>query len=112
MTTPAAKLYPSAPLDPSMEQEESLGKKVNDVNNFYNSNININEMIVLFKEKNHKSGKNEKNHKTINSFLESVDTVDTFEATTISVTLSVAGVGLLVVRNSTGFACASSLSNE
>ena len=53
-----------------------------------------------------------KNYKTFTSILESVDTVNFLGATTTSRTLSVAGVGLIVVPISSGIACALSLGNR
>ena len=69
-------------------------------------------MMTYFKDKNQKPQKKHKNYKTLTSILESVDTVVTIGATTTSVTLSVTGVGLIVVPISAGIACALPLGNE
>ena len=68
-------------------------------------------MITYFKDKNHKSTKKYKNYKTLTSILDSVDTV-IIGANTTSVTLSVTGVGLIVVPISAGIACALSSGNN
>ena len=48
------KLYPSAPLEKNY-LEQRLEKKFNDVNSFNNHINNFKEMILYFKDKNHKS---------------------------------------------------------
>ena len=50
------RLYPSAPLE-NNDLEQTLGKKLNDVNSFNNHINNIKEMITYFKDKNNKSKK-------------------------------------------------------
>ena len=69
-------------------------------------------MITYFKNKNHKSKKRYKNYKTLNTILESVDTIVIIGSTTTSVTLSVTGVGLIVVPISAGVAWTLSLGNK
>ena len=69
-------------------------------------------MITYFKDKNHKSKKRYKNYKTLNTILESVDSIVIIAATSTSITLSVTGVGLIILPISAGIACALSLSNK
>ena len=66
-------------------------------------------MITHFKDKNHKSKKRYKNYKTLNTILESVDTIVIIGATSASITLSVTGIGLIVLPISAGIACTLSL---
>ena len=106
------RLYPSAPLLENIDLEERLEKKINDVNSFNNHISNIKEMITYFKDKNHKSKKIYKNYKTLNTVLESVDSIVIIAATTTSITLSVTGIGLIVLPISAGVACALSLGNK
>ena len=106
------KLYPSAPLLENIDLEKRLEKKINDVNSFNNHINNIKEMITYFKDKNHKSKKKYKNYKTLNTVLESVDSVVIIGATSISITLSVIGIGLIVLPISAGIACGPSLGNK
>ena len=89
------RLYPTAPLE-NIDLEQRLEKKINDVNSFNNHINNIKEMITYFKEKNHKSEKRYKNYKTLNTILESVDSIVIIGATSTSITLSIAGVGLII----------------
>ena len=106
------KLYPSAPLLENIDLEKRLEKKINDVNSFNNHISNIKEMITHFKDKNHKSKKRSKNYKTLNTVLESVDSIVIIGDTSTSITLSVIGIGLIVLPISAGIACALSLSNK
>ena len=106
------KLYPSAALLENIDLEKRLEKKINDVNSFNNHINNIKEMITYFKDKNNKSKKKYKNYKTLNTLLESVDSIVIIAATSTSITLSVIGIGLIVVPVSAGIACGLSLGNK
>ena len=106
------KLYPTAPLLENIDLEKRLEKKINNVNSFNNHVNNIKEMITYFKEKNNKSKKKYKNHKTLNTILESVESIVIIGATSTSITLSVAGVGLIILPISAGIACTLSLGNK
>ena len=106
------KLYPSAPLLESIDLEKRLKKRINDVNSFNNHISNIKEMITYFKDKNNKSKKKYKNYKTLNTILESVDSIVIIAATSTSITLSITGIGLIILPISAGIACGLSLGNK
>ena len=106
------KLYPSAPLLENIDLEKRLEKKINDVNSFNNHINNIKEMITYFKDKNRKSKKRYKNYKTLTTVLESVDSIVIIGATSTSITLSVTGIGLIVLPISAGIACGISSGNK
>ena len=106
------KLYPSAPLSENIDLEKRLEKKINDVNSFNNHINNIKEMITFFKDKNNKSKKRYKNYKTINTILESIDSIVIIAATSTSITLTITGVGLVILPISAGIACTLSLANK
>ena len=106
------KLYPSAPLLENIDLEKRLEKEINDVNSFNNHINNIKEIITYFKDKNHKSKKKYKNYKTLNTVLESVDNIVIIGATSTSITLSITGIGLIVLPISAGIACGISLGNK
>ena len=106
------KLYPSAPLLENIDLKKRLEKKINDVNSFNNHINNIKEMITYFKDKNNRSKKRYKNYKNLNTILESVDSIVIIAATSTSITLSVTGIGLIVLPISAGIACALSLGNK
>ena len=104
------RLYPTAPLLENIDLEKRLEKKINDVNSFNNHVNNIKELITYFKDINHKSKKKYKNYETLNTILESVDSIVIIATTSTSITLSVTGVGLIILPISTGIACGLSLS--
>ena len=106
------KLYPSEPLLENIDLEKRLEKKINDVNSFNNHINNIKEMITYFKDKNHKSKKKYKNYKTLNKVLESVDSIVIIAATSTSITLSITGIGLIILPISAGIAGSLSLGNK
>ena len=107
------RLYPAAPFEnKNIDLEQRLEKKINDVNSFNNHINNIKEMITYFKDKNNKSKKRYKNYKTLNTILESVDSIVIIAATSTSITLSVTGIGLIVLPISAGIACTLSLGNK
>ena len=112
MDQKTGKLYPSAPLLENIDLEKRLEKKINDVNSFNNHINNIKEMITYFKDKNNKSKKRYKNYKTLNTILESVDSIVIIGATSTSITLSITGIGLIVLPISASIACGLSLGNK
>ena len=69
-------------------------------------------MITYFKDKNHKSKKRYKNYKTLNTVLESVDSIVIIAATSTFITLSITGIGMIVLPISAGIACTLSLGNK
>ena len=106
------KLNPSAPLLENIDLEKRLEKKINDVNSFNNHINNIEETITYFKDKNNKSKKKYKNYKKLNTALESVNSIIIIGATSTSITLSITGVGLIILPTSVGIACGLSLGNK
>ena len=104
-------LYPSAPLE-TFDQEQRLEKKLNAVNSFNNHINNIKGMITYFKDKNNKSKKKYKIYKTLNTILEIVDGVVIIGATSTSITLSLTGVGMIILPISAGIACTLSLGSK
>ena len=106
------KLYPSAPLLENIDLEKRLEKKIGDVNSFNNHIKNIKELITYFKDKNNKSKKKYKNYKNLDTILESVDSIVIIAAKSTAITLSVTGIGLIVLPISAGIACSLSLGNK
>ena len=106
------KLYPSAPLLENIDLEKRLEKKINDVNSFNNHINNIKEMITYFKDRNNKSKKRYKKYKTLNTVLESADSIVIIGATSTSITLSITGMGLIILPISAGIACTLSIGNK
>ena len=106
------RLYPSAPIIENIDLEKRLENKINDVNSFNNHVNNIKEMITYFKDKNRKSKRRYKKYKTITTILKSFDTFVIIATTSSSITLSLTGIGLIVIPISTASACALSIGNK
>ena len=106
------KLYPSAPSLENIDLERQLEKKINDANSFNNHISNIKEMVTYFKDNNNKSEKKYKNYKMLNTILESVDSIVIIGATSTSITLSITGIGLIILPMTAGIACCLSLGNK
>ena len=106
------KLYPTAPLLENIDLEKRLEKKINDVNSFNNHINNIKEMITYSKDRNNKSKNTYKKYKTLNTVLEFVDSIVIIGATSTSITLSITGIGLIVLPISAGITCTLSLGNK
>ena len=69
-------------------------------------------MITFFKDKNNKSKKDYKNYKSVNTVLESFDSIVVIGATSTSKTLSITGLGLIVLPISADIACTLLLGNK
>ena len=69
-------------------------------------------MISYFKDKNNKSNKKNKKFLTITTILKSFDTFVIIATTSSSITLSLAGLGLLAIRISNATACGLSIGNK
>ena len=111
MAVKTDRFYPSAPLE-NIGLEKRLQMKLNDNNGFNNHINNIKGMITYFKDKDHKSKKRYKNYKTLNTILGSVDTIVIIAATSTSITLSITGIGLIILPIAAGIACTLSLGNK
>ena len=83
-----------------------------DVNSFNNHVNNIKKTIPYFKDKNNESKKKYKNYKTLNTILESVDSIVIIGATSTSITLSITGIGLILLPISAGIACTLSIGKK
>ena len=73
---------------------------------------NIKLTITYFQDRNHKSEKRSEFYKTLNTLLESIGSIVIIGATSISITLSISGVGLIILPISDVFACFLSLGNK
>ena len=69
-------------------------------------------MITYFKDENHKTKTKYKKYKTITTILKSFDTFVIIATTSSSITLSLTGIGLIVIPISTAKACGLSIGNK
>ena len=112
MESKTDRIYPSAPLLENIQLEKRLKRKIKDVNSFNNHISNIKEMITYFKDKNHQFKTKYKNYKTLNTILEPLDSIVIIGATSTSITLSITGIGLIILPISAGIVCTLSLGNK
>ena len=105
------RLYLSAPLE-NIDLEQTLEKKLNDVNSFNNHISNIKKMITYFKDKNHKSKKKYKKNKTLTTILKSFDTFVIIATTANSILLSLTGKRLIAIPISIATACGLSIGKK
>ena len=91
------RLYPTAPLE-NIDLEQRLEKKLNGDISFNKHINNIKEMITYFKDKNNRSKKKYKKYKTITTILKSIDAFVIIATTSSSITLSLTGIGLIVIQ--------------
>ena len=89
-----------------------LEKKLNDVNSFSNLINNVEKMITYSKNKINELKKKYKKDKTINTILKSIDTFNIVATTSSSITLSLTGIGLIVIPKLTASACIISKGNK
>ena len=92
--------------------ERSIEKRLSDVNSFNNSNNNSKEKIQNFKDRNNKSKRKDEKYETINTVLNSFDTIVIIATTFSSITLSLTGIGLIVLPKPTATACELSIGNK
>ena len=69
-------------------------------------------MITSFKDKNIKSKMKNKNYKMLTTILKSCDTFVIIVTRTISITLSLTGIGLIAIAKSSGITCGLTYSNK
>ena len=104
------RLYSSTPLE-KYDLGQRLEKKLNVVSSF-NIHISYNkEMSTYFKDENYKSKKNQKNE-TITTIIRIFDAIVIVATTSGSITLSLSGIGLIVLPISSGILCGLTISNK
>ena len=69
-------------------------------------------MITYFKDKNYKSKKKYKKLKMLSTILNSFDTIVIIATTSSFITLSLTGIGLIVIPISTATTCGLSIGNK
>ena len=95
------KLYPSLqPLVDSLEQHLNL--RLKEINSFNNSIQNIKDIKNFCNHEAKKYKKKSKQYKLINCLIQSVDGVSILAVSSTCVTLSITGVGLVVVPVASG----------
>ena len=107
------KLYhsmtPSAPYDEESMIYKRLQGELRKVNSFNNSIQNISFMMKYYELEEKKYKKNYTKYKLINNIINSIDGLIIIGTTSASVTLSITGVGIIVVPINAGVGCATAI---
>ena len=95
------KLYPS--FQPQVDSlEQHLNLRLKEINSFNNSIQNIKDIKNFYNHEAKKYKKKSKQYKLINCLIQSVDGVSILAVSSTCVTLSITGVGLVVVPVASG----------
>ena len=95
------KLYPS--LQPQVDSlEQHLNLRLKEINSFNNSIQNIKDIKTFYNHEAKKYKKKSKQYKLINCLIQSVDGVSILAVSSTCFTLSMTGVGLVVVPVASG----------
>ena len=107
------KLYPSmtpsAPYDGKSMINKRLQSELQKVNSFNNSIQNISLMMKYYELEENKYTKKYTKYKLINNIIISTDGLIIIGTTSASVTLSITGVGIIVVPITAGVGCSTGI---
>ena len=92
----------SEKLYPCLQPSDSLDLRLKEINSFDNSIQNIKDIQNFYNHEAKKYKKKSKTYKTINGSIQSIDGVSVLAVSSTCVTLSVTGVGLVVVPIASG----------
>ena len=89
-------------LYPCLQQDQNLDLRLKEINSFDNSIQNIKDIQNFYNHEAEKYKKKSKTYKIINGLIQSIDGVSVLAVSSTCVTLSVTGVGLVVVPIASG----------
>ena len=92
----------SAKLYPCLRESDNLDMRLKEINSFNNSIQNIKDIQNFYNHEAKKYKKKSKQYKLINCLIQSIDGVSVLAVSSTCVTLSVTGVGLVVVPKASG----------
>ena len=102
-------MTPSAPYDVESMINKRLQSELQKVNSFKNSIQNISLMMKYYELEENKYKKKYTKYKLINNIVNSTDGLIIIGTTSASVTLSITGVGIIVVPITAGVGCATGI---
>ena len=105
----ASLMIPSAPYDVESMINKQLQNELQKVNSFNNSIQNISLMMKYYELEENKYKKKYTKYKLINNLINSLDGIIVIGTTSASVTLSITGVGIIVVPITAGVGCATGI---
>ena len=92
----------SEKLYPCLRESDNLDMRLKEINSFNNSIQNIKDIQNYYNHEAKKYKKKSKQYKLINCSIQSIDGVSVLAVSSTCVTLSVTGVGLVVVPIASG----------
>ena len=92
----------SEKLYPCLQQDQNLDLRIKEINSFNNSIQNIKNIQNFYNHEAKKYKKKSKKFKLINGLIQSIDGVLLLGVSSTAITLSVTGVGLIVVPIASG----------
>ena len=92
----------SEKLYPCLRESDNLDLRLKEINSFNNSIQNIKDIQNFYNHEAKKYKKKSKQYKLINCLIQSIDGVSVLAVSSTCVTLSVTGVGLVVVPIASG----------
>ena len=92
----------SEKLYPCLRESDNLDLRLKEINSFNNSIQNIKDIQNFYNHEAEKYKKKSKQYKLINCLIQSIDGVSVLGVSSTCVTLSVTGVGLIVVPIASG----------
>ena len=102
-------MSPSAPYDVESMKNKRLQSELQKVNSFNNSIQNISLMMKYYELEEENYKKKYTKYKLINNLINSTDGLIIIGITSASVTLSITGVGIIVVPITAGVGCATDI---
>ena len=87
---------------PCLRESDNLDMRLKEINSFNNSIQNIKDIQNFYNHEAKKYKKKSKQYKLINCLIQSIDGVSVLAVSSTCVTLSVTGVGLVVVPIASG----------
>ena len=105
--TPTAS--PSAPYDVESMINKRLQSELQKVNSFNNSIQNISLMMKYYEMEEKKYKQKYNKYKLINNLINSLDGIIVIGTTSASISLSITGVGIIVVPITAGVGCATGI---
>ena len=100
---------PSAPYDVESMINKRLQSELQKVNSFNNSIQNISLMMKYYELEEKKYNQKYTKYKLINNLINSLDGIIVIERTSASISLSITGVGIIVVPITAGVGCATGI---
>ena len=102
----------SEKLYPCLQPSDSLDLRLKEINSFNNSIQNIEDIQNFYIHEAKKYKKKSKQYKLINCLIQSIDGVSVLGVSSTCVTLSVTGVGLVVVPIASGIGAGLCIKSE